>query len=254
MEREDDLDDGRTRIQSASRAIRILLAVAATQDGLKAKEIADAFGLSLPTAYHLLNTLTNEGVLFKDERRRYLIGPRAAVIAEAVNNSNTVPDGYVKALHALAERTGETAYLSVWRRNEIVVLATVEGSQAVRVTGLTAGYSDNIHARASGKLLLAFAPAPVRKTLIEGLVLRRLTHATITSRAALRRELERIRAEGISFDHQEFQDGVECVSAPIRSGDKVVACFTVSTPAGRFGRRQQMIVETLLSAVAAAAG
>ena len=101
--------------------------------------------------------------------------------------ANTVPERYLKALNYLADTTGETAYLSAWRRGEIVVLATVEGSQAVRVVGLTAGYSENIHARASGKLLLAYSPEETREQTVKSLVLRRLTDATITSRAALRR-------------------------------------------------------------------
>lgn len=236
---------GQTRIQSASRAMRILLAVATSDDGLQAKEVARQFGLSLPTAYHLLNTLDSEGMLFKDERRRYLIGPKASVIADAFNRSNSVPERQLKALHYLAETSGETAYLSAWRRGEIVVLATVEGSQAVRVVGLTAGYSENIHARASGKLLLAYSPEETREQTVNSLVLRRLTDATITSRAALRRELEQVRAEGIAFDRQEFQDGVECVSAPIRDDGKVVACFTVSTPAARFAKQSARITEEL---------
>lgn len=236
---------GQTRIQSASRAVRILLAVAESDDGMHAKDVSTKFDLSLPTAYHLLNTLASEGVLLKDERRRYLVGPKASVIAEAFNRSNAVPERHLKALNLLAESTGETAYLSAWRRGEIVVLATVEGSQAVRVTGLTAGYSQNLHARASGKLLLAFSPEDAREATLKGLVLKRLTDATITSRSALRQELERIRAEAISFDRQEFHDGVECVSAPIWEGGVVVACLTVSTPAARFAEQRDAIIERL---------
>ena len=243
---------GQTRIQSASRAMRILLAVAASEDGMQAKEVAREFGLSLPTAYHLLNTLESEGVLFKDERRRYLIGSRASVIADAFNRGNTVSERQLKALHLLAETTGETAYLSAWRRGEIVVLATVEGSQAVRVVGLNAGYSENIHARASGKLLLAFSQDEIRDSIVKGLVLRRLTDATITNRAELRRELDRIRAAGIAFDRQEFQESVECVSAPILENGEVVACFTVSTPAARFVKRSDKIIEDLRRAASVA--
>lgn len=250
----DEDTPGQTRIQSASRAVRILLAVAESDDGMHAKDVSVKFGLSLPTAYHLLNTLASEGVLVKDERRRYLIGPRASIIAEAFNKSNVVPERHLKALNLLAESTGETAYLSAWRRGEIVVLATVEGSQAVRVTGLTAGYSQNLHARASGKLLLAFSPEEDREATIKGLVMKRLTDATITSRTALRRELETIREEAIAFDRQEFHDGVECVSAPIWEGGSVVACLTVSTPAGRFVQQRDMIVRELLNAARTAGG
>ncbi|MFJ6453909.1 helix-turn-helix domain-containing protein [Paenarthrobacter sp. NPDC091669] len=42
-----------TRIQSVSRAARLLLAVASNDDGLTVEEVASRFDLSTPTSYHL---------------------------------------------------------------------------------------------------------------------------------------------------------------------------------------------------------
>lgn len=239
-----------TRIQSVSRAVRVLLAVAGSEQGLLAKEVSSQFEFSLPTSYHLLNTMVAEGILYKDEKRRFTVGAGAAVIAEAFNRRTAAPESHLRALEDLAYTTGETAYLSAWRRNEIVVLATIEGSHAVRVKGLTTGYSHNIHARASGKLLLAFCPDDVREQLLERLVLQKLTASTITDSVRLRQELELIRAADISYDRQEFYDGVDCVSAPIREGGTVVASLTVSCPAARFAERRERIVESLMRAAA----
>jgi len=65
------------------------------------------------------------------------------------------------ALRRLAERTGETAYVSGWMHDDVIVLSTVEGSQAVRVAGLHRGSQGGAHARASGKLLLSYASPEV---------------------------------------------------------------------------------------------
>ncbi len=230
--------------------MRILMAIASSDDGLSVKAVADQFELSRPTAYHLLNTLVHEGALLKDQRRRYTLGPAAAVIAEAHNRRNVISARHLQGLHALANASGETAYLSGWRNGAITVLATVEGSHAVRVAGLSTGYSDNVHARASGKLLLAFAPPAVREPLLERLVLRKVTEHTITSRAALRRELDYIAASGLSYDHQEFREGVECISAPIRDNGAVVACFTLACPKDRFVSTEPQLVDALLRATA----
>jgi IclR family acetate operon transcriptional repressor len=242
----------RTTIQSVSRASRLLFAVAAEPDGLAAKAAAEQLGLSLPTTYHLLTTLVAEGLLAKDSRRRYVLGPRAGVIAAAVNRDNRAPEYYVAPLRDLAARTGETAYLSAWRSGAITVLSTVEGAHAVRVAGLSAGYRDNEHARASGKLLLAFASPADRDRLLNGSTLRRLTPATITDRSLLDAEFERIREEGLAYDRGEFYEGVECVSAPIIEGGTVVACYTVSTPADRFAADPQKIIDAVRAAGGAA--
>lgn len=243
---EPDTRAGGTRIQSVSRAARVLLAVAANDEGLTVKEVASHFNLSTPTAYHLLNTLVYEGLLHKDERKHYSLGPRASTLSDAYNRRNVVPFNYETALRDLADETGETAYLSAWRNGAISVLASVEGSQAVRVAGLTTGYTDNIHARASGKLLLAFAPPALRESLLQNTVFTSITPHTIVTRAALDRELEQIREEGLARDRQEFREGVECISAPIRENGMVVACFTLSCPAERFTARQEQITQALL--------
>jgi len=236
-----------TRIQSVSRGIRILFAIASSEDGLTVKEVAAKFELSTPTAYHLINTLVYEGIVVKDERRRYLLGPAASIISEGFARTNPIPDRYLEAVQRLASVSGETAYLSGWRNGAIAVLSAVEGSQAVRVAGLSTGYSDNLHARASGKLLLAFAPEALREAVLDRTVLRRMTPQTIVSRTGLYKEFERIREADVAFDREEFHPGVECVSAPIREGGVVTASLTLSCPAERFRQREPELVELIHS-------
>jgi len=231
-----------TRIQSVSRAVQVLLAVAEA-DGLRANEVSERFGLSLPTTYHLLTTLAAEGLVTKDEGRYFRLGPRAAVIAESYARADAVPTQYSRALDALAMTTGETTYLSVWRNGAVKVLATAEGAHAVRVVGLSAGYSNNIHARASGKLLLAFASPEVRAAAVQRMRFTKLTPNTITNKAAFLAELEATRERGFAFDRQEFQLGVDCVSFPIFQSGHVVACITVSSPSQRFAETEHELIK-----------
>lgn len=234
--------NGKTTIQSVSRASQLLLAVAGSPDGLSAKVASEQFGLSMPTTYHLLTTLAAEGLLVKDARRQYVLGPRAAVLAAAVSRDSRAPEYYLKPLRDLATATAETAYLSAWRNGSIVVLQTIEGAHAVRVAGLTAGYGDNVHARASGKLLLAFACEADRDRILDTTPLRALTPRTITNRQTLEAEFGKIRRDRIAFDRGEFHDGVDCVSAPITEDGVVVACYTVSVPSERWNTEHEHII------------
>jgi IclR family acetate operon transcriptional repressor len=234
-----------TTIQSVSRAARILLAVAASDGPLTPKDIASQFDLTLPTTYHLLATLEMEGLLAKDARRTYALGPAASVIADALGQDYVVPERHLRRLQELARRTGEAVYLSAWRRGSIRVLAAIEGSHAVGVTSLRVGYAENLHARASSKLLLAFASPELRDTVIANLDFVPLTPHTISNREDFLAELDTIRAARISFDRGEFADGVECVSAPIMSGGSVIACYTIQVPMERFRQKQGELVAIL---------
>lgn len=240
-----------TRIQSVTRAINLLLAVAESPDGETARQLADRFDLSPATTYHLLTTLWAEGMLTKDGSRVFRLGPKAVVIADAYQRFDSVPAEYRKALHAVAESTGETAYLGVWRNGGVQVLDKVEGVHAVRVVGLDVGFTKDVHARASGKLLLAFASEELRTSVLKRTHLRHVTPHTITRKADLLAEFAKIREAGLSFDREEFCLGVKCVSAPLWRGGEVVACITVSAPSQRFDETQESIIAALRQATAA---
>lgn len=233
------------RIQSVARASRILLFVAQHEDR-RAKDIASAQDLPLATTHHLLATLVAEGLLSKDSNRRYRLGSKVGVLAEAFASGDAIPGQYIMALRKLAALTGETTYLSGWYRDEIRVLAVEEGSHAVRVAGLGTGSQGNAHARASGKLLLALARPSLRATYLETHPVKPLTSRTIVDPEKLDREFLRIRSQGYALDEGEFVDGVACVSAPLSEDGSTIAAVTLSAPLDRFLRNKHDLIEATL--------
>ena len=232
--------------------MKMLIAVAKAPNGLGARELSKQFNLTLPTTYHVANTLALEGILSKDSAKKYRLGPGAAAIAHRVDADNQTPCHFSAALHELARLTGETAYLSGWHNNQIRVLESVEGAHAVSVADLSKGYANHLHARASGKVLLAFAQPDFRAKTLEDLELPRLTERTITSKSAFERELALVRARGVGYDHQEFSAGVDCIAAPIWINGVVVAALTVSSPSSRFADTETELLAVLKRAAARA--
>ncbi|TDC80525.1 IclR family transcriptional regulator [Streptomyces hainanensis] len=237
-----------TRIQSVSRAVGLLLAIAESPDGETAKQLADRAGLSLATTYHLLTTLWAEGMLTKDESRVFRLGPKAMVIADAYQRLTWVPAEYRTALHSVARKTGEAVYLGVWRNGGVQVIDKVEGAHAVRVVGLDVGFTEDVHARASGKLLLAFAPDELRTAILNRSRLRPVTAHTITKKSDLLAEFATIRETGLAYDREEFQIGVKCVSVPLWRAGEVAACLTASAPSQRFDATKDAVIAALREA------
>jgi len=239
-----------TRIQSVARASHILLWVAEAPHGATAKEIAAAQGLTLPTTYHLVNTLVDQGLLAREPSRRYVLGRGMAVLARAYLRGKTVPEGLLAALRELADRTGETVYLADWGDHEIRVLASVEGSQTVRVAEVGSGPYEHGHARANGKALLAHAWPETREAYLRAHPPVRLTDATICDRAALEREFEQIRERGYASDDEEYASGVSCLGAPLLHDGRLVAALGISVPSERFRQRRGELTALLLDVVA----
>ncbi|MDW5594099.1 IclR family transcriptional regulator [Conexibacter stalactiti] len=234
----------RPRVQSAARAIGILLAIAQSESGLSTREISERVGIGRQATYHLLHTLQATGMLTRDDRNRYLLGLRVGTLAEAFSRQLAPSEHLAPLVRALAQETGETAYASGWWHGEIMTLSFSRGTNPVQAAEVPQGYVGDAHARASGKLLLATATATVRDEYLAAHPLRRLTPNTISSRRRLDTEFAAIRERGYSVDDEEFAPGLLCMAVPFDGGYSpfVVA---VSGPRERMLERRDTYLDAL---------
>jgi IclR family transcriptional regulator, acetate operon repressor len=240
-----------THIQSVARAAAMLEIVARRSGECRATDVAAELELALPTAHHLLNTLVAEGLLTKREDRRYQLGPKVGLLAEAFAAQASAPGHLVQLLHELARTTGETAYLSAWRDGDSVVLSIVEGHRAVRVSALHLGYSGVAHARASGKVMLAFGPPGTLQAYLRRNRLNALTDHTVVDAAELQAEIERTRDRGYGIDEEEFAEGVACIAAPVADGAMAIG---ISTPVERYRDARAELIEAVTATASHAMG
>ena len=152
-------------------------------------------------------------------------------------------------MRELARRTGETSYLADWGEHDIRVLASVEGTEIVRVAEVAAGPYEHGHARANGKVLLAYAWPELREAYLRR---HQLTSATIVDPVELDRELGRIRKRGSAYDREDGRIGVSCLAAPVFHEGHVVASLALSVPAQRFKTRREELTKSLLEVAASA--
>ena len=112
------------------------------------------------------------------------------------------------ALRALMQRTGETVFLGALGGDgtAVVFVDKVESEQVIRYA---AGVGDRraLHATSSGKVILAFLPAPERERILRALPLKRYTDRTVTSLPALRAALEEVRQTGVCVNLDELGAG-----------------------------------------------
>jgi IclR family acetate operon transcriptional repressor len=239
------------RIQSVSRAVRLLMLIASGQTDGTAKGLAKATGIAIPTTHHLLSTLVHERMLAKESTARYVLGTKVAVLADALERAVNAPEYLLEPLRQLAATTGETSYVASWRRGDIRVQASIEGHQPVRVSLPLGPYTD-AHARATGKLLLAMTSEEVRRAYLAAHPLRQLTARTITEPTLLEAEFGEIRVNGYALDEEQFQPGVSCVAAPVTDEGVAVAAYSISVPSPRYAENKQRLIDAVVSAGQAA--
>ncbi|CPR07473.1 transcriptional regulator [Mycobacterium bohemicum DSM 44277] len=243
MSADPDDHDARGGIQVIARAAEILRLLQAHPGGLSQAEIGERTGMARSTVSRILGALDDEGlVASRGARGPYRLGPEIARMAA------TVRLGVVIDVHPFMEELSreleETVDLSVLDGDRVTFVDQVVSPHRLRAISAV-GESFPLHCCANGKALLAsLSPEQQAKALPSRLA--RLTPNTITTPAALRKELDRVRAEGIAYDREEQTEGICAVSAVLPVGDQIVA-VSVPVPAQRFYRREAELAEALLA-------
>jgi len=239
------------RIQSVARALAILDEISAKRS-MRGQEVASSLGLNLTTAVHLLNTLTECGYLAKHGRAYSLSTEKVLSLYSQIEADARPSPAVLSALLQVTEETGESGYASCWAGDDVMIIAVAEGRHAIRVAALQIGRAGDIHARSSGKCLLAFAPQGQAERLLTSRALHRRTANTIVDVDAMRVELSQIRDRGYAIDRGEYLDGVWGIAVPMYLGERYPQCaLTITMPADRFAANETACVQALLAAAGA---
>ncbi len=224
-------------IRSISRALDVLEAFSPDQPILSLTEISEIVGLHASTTFRLLATLQNRGYVEQDPKTgQYRVGVASLRPGHTFLARLNLRDRIAPVLDELRNETRETVHLAILDHNsmEVVYLEKLEGLQPIglmgsRVGGRCPGYCTGV-----GKALLASHDQDVVRAFFSNNEMYGYTPTTITTVERLMEELEKIRLRDYSLDNSEHEQGVMCVSVPIRDHlNRVVAAMSVSGPSDR---------------------
>ncbi len=220
-------------IQSVSHALDVLEEFRGDVDELGVTELSKKLKLHKNNVFRILATLQSRNYIEQNRANdNYRLGIKCLELGQTFIQQRGMLKQAKPVLRELAESSGETAYISILRGNDVVYLDSVETSSTVRVVSRL-GLHMPIHATAAGKALVAFdSEEDLRKRFAKGIS--SYTRNTITSVDDLIRHLQEAQQRGYTVDLEEFEDGLRCIAAPIRDYTrKVIGALSVSGPAHR---------------------
>jgi DNA-binding IclR family transcriptional regulator len=223
-------------VQSVDRALTIL-AILARLGEVGVTEIAAELGVHKSTAFRLMTTLEGHELVEQTaERGKYRLGIGLVRLAGASTARLDVVQEARPICRRLASESGETVNIAVLSDTSALYLDQVAGGTALHSHNWV-GQHIPLHATSNGKVLLSGLDAEEVDRRVEKLTA--YTRRTITSRSALRRELQDVRTSGFAVATDELELGLTALAAPIRSahGD-VIASISVSGPTYRLTERR----------------
>ncbi len=226
-------------IQSLDRGLVILEAVSRSSEPVSLGELTSLLGIDRSSAFRLANTLKRRGFLaYPSGRKDYILGSSLWRLAHQYDWGTMLIRVSQEPLKQLAARTNETAHLAIREGKQALFIDHAAVNHVISVSGQT-GEMVPLYCTAHGKALLADFDQKELRSLFGTAPLQTHTKQTPRTVAQLADICTQIKAQGFATDDGEFQEGVRCVAAPIRThGGMVIGSIGISAPLLRFPKER----------------
>jgi DNA-binding IclR family transcriptional regulator len=210
-------------------------------------EIAAQAGLNKVTTLRILEVLTREGFVKRDDKTKtYSLGSEVFILAAALRDRDDLRVRARPSLVRLAAMSEDSVLLSVRSGGtESVCVDREVGSFPIRANYLDIGSRRPLGIGAGAMALLAWQSEPEIEAILP-LVEQRLPQYPKVTMAWLKNEIERSRERGYSVFLNMLVDRMGAVGVPIFGADgRPVAAISVAALSDRLSSRMDQLVEML---------
>jgi IclR family transcriptional regulator, acetate operon repressor len=234
----------KSQVQVIARAATILRALENENSGLSLGQIAQRVNLARSTVQRIVSALEIEKlVIAATPNGRVRLGPTILRLAASVRSD------FVSLarpfLERLSEELHETVDLSTVKKDHLVFIDQVVGSQRLRTVSAV-GETFPLYCTANGKAYLSQLSDSAVEALI-GRVYTPRTPKTLQKIDLLLADLKNARRTGIAFDREEHTLGVCAIGVALHDPLGNAIAISVPVPSQRFPDRQILIAEKLMA-------
>ena len=233
-------------INSVQKSCRILRSLTEPRVS-RLSEIAAQAGLNKVTTLRILEVLTREGFVKRDDKTKtYSLGSEVFILAAALRDRDDLRARARPSLVRLAAMSEDSVLLSVRSGGtESVCVDREVGSFPIRANYLDIGSRRPLGIGAGAMALLAWQSEPEIEAILP-LVEQRLPQYPKVTMSWLKNEMERSRERGYSVFLNMLVDRMGAVGVPIFGADgRPVAAISVAALSDRLSSRMDQLVEML---------
>ncbi|OHD17641.1 MAG: hypothetical protein A2Y38_04360 [Spirochaetes bacterium GWB1_59_5] len=211
------------------------------RDDSTLKDLEEITHFNRSTIYRILKVYLKWGFLEQDPvTKRYRLSIKILEMAGSVLRKMNFLDICRPYLLQLRDQTGESAFLSILDRDQIVVVDW-EPSYFNAHIRITVGKTVPCYSTAAGRAIMAFLPPAELDALLARMTMTRYTENTITDEAILRKSLAEVSRDGYSVSIGEYDRDIVVVSAPIFDiHHRVVASCSIAALESRVKSQAQI--------------
>jgi DNA-binding IclR family transcriptional regulator len=242
---------GTQTIQRASMLVRLIASRSRT--GMRLADVVQHCKLERPTVHRILKCLVEEGFLMQDpDTHHYLLGPLIFELGLASSPQFNLVDICRPSLQRIADKTGDTVFLSVRSGYDSVCLDRREGAFPIKALTLEIGARRPLGVGAGGLALLLRLSDDAVEEIVRSNAKRLGTFHKLTV-PMLHKALKRSQQLGYALNDSHIVAGATTLGLPIvnRYGHPFAALTIAAISSRMTARRQAELVAVLRAEIAA---
>lgn len=231
-------------IAAVEAALRVLDAFD-NAGALRLTDLNARTGLTRSRILRLLGTLEACGYVVLSAKGQYALGPKIFRLGWSTRRAySSLIDVVRPSLERAVAETGVTAFFSIPRGDQRIVLASCEPDAGVRFV-VEEGQARALHVGATGRVLLAYMEPELVEAVLSAGELVKLTQSTVSDPSQLRESIAEIRREGFAVSFGEATSTAFAMAVPLLSGARLVGALSLAGPLEEYEARQRVCRETL---------
>lgn len=231
------------------RAFTIMEELLKSDKPLGVSELARLTGIPKANTFRIMKTL-EELKAVSPKEDGYILGSKMIELGAGAKHNDEFMLVAKPYLQKLSKTCEETVNLGIMFQDYVLFIHTELAEQRSLVASLPP--VTPLYCCSVGKIFLAYQTNkelehyfkvhhPIKRTI-----------NTRTTKEALLQESEKIRRDGIAYDHEEYDYGLSCIAAPIFLGENLAAGISLSGPTSRLQYKGYAFLEKELKATAEA--
>ncbi|MCR2821691.1 IclR family transcriptional regulator [Lederbergia panacisoli] len=229
--------------QTIERALDIIFSLSEAGCNLTVGEIAAKVAIPESTAYRLIKTLEQYGLVERKSVGQIRLGVRILELARSLQQqlNHELISISRPIMEELTEKVNETSILCVRSASQVICVQSIETQRMLRLS-VEIGKMMPLDRGASGKAILAFE----QKQTIDQLV-KAISDANL--RRSVEKEIDVIREQGYCLTFGEVDTNIFGLAVPIYDINKrVIASLTVAGPTERWDQESgNEFIQTVVS-------
>ena len=204
------------RVPAIDKCFSILQLFAESKHSLGISEIAKQLELSKSTVFNIIYTLEDLDILEQCHNGKFQFGTLLYLLGNETGKRSELIQTIHPYLDKINRKTKLSAFLGIRSGLRAIIIDKVDTAYDIKISS-EIGMQLPLLAGAGGKALLCQLKDEEIDQLLTENTLKQLTSKTCIDKTRFKKEVLKIRKDGIAFDDGEYIEGVVAFSVPLKT-------------------------------------